>query len=73
MIKSVSVKFRQEEIDRLQRVRETLNAISLTGGITRHGLIKLAIQRGLEAMAGDVLGTRVLIQGEPLEGHSGAL
>jgi len=62
MIKSVSVKFRQEEIEKLQRIRDTLNAISVTGGITRHGLIKLAMHRGLEAMAVDVLGTAVLVQ-----------
>jgi len=55
MITSVSMKMREEELEKIERIREPLDRLLLTG-ITRHALLKLAIHRGLDAISGDYFG-----------------
>ena len=52
MITPVSIKFRDEEIEKIQRVRE---AVSRVVPVSRHGLLKEAIHRGLDAICGDIV------------------
>jgi len=55
MITSVSMKMREEELEKIERIREPLSKLIPTG-ITRHGLLKLAIHRGLDAISGEYFG-----------------
>lgn len=65
MITSVSMKMREEELEKIERIREPLSRLIPTG-ITRHGLLKLAIHRGLDAISGEYFGKTELM-GEAIE------
>ena len=64
MITPVSMKFRDDEIEKIQRIRE---AVSRVVPVSRHRLLKEAIHRGLDAICGDIVVRDATVQAEALK------
>jgi hypothetical protein len=52
VITSVSIKFRDDEIETINAIRKALLG---SFNVTRHGLLKESIRRGLEAICKDMI------------------
>jgi len=61
VITPVSMKFRDDEIEKIQRIRE---AVSRVVPVSRHRLLKEAIHRGLDAICGDIVVRDATVQAE---------
>jgi hypothetical protein len=55
-MKPITIKLKEEELEQIMAVVERLR---LLGRVTRHGVIKRAISRGIDAISCDILLGRI--------------